>query len=155
MDSQLQRYALGAEIVSGVAVVITLVFLTLEIRENSAVTRALTLQAITDRVQDRFLTVVESEGFANILVKVGNSESLEDLTPQERVRYRSWFNEIIAHVADFHNQHELGTISDGDLEFRRKIFVRQLDNPLAQEVWNGASKSYEEDFVSWIQGNPD
>ena len=51
-SDQLQKWALGAEIAGAVAVVITLGFLTFQMRENANAVQAQTYQALTQELND-------------------------------------------------------------------------------------------------------
>ena len=56
---KLEKWALIAEIVSGLAVVVTLIFLILGIRENTSVTRASVYSDITDSINNIQQTLFE------------------------------------------------------------------------------------------------
>ena len=68
------------EIIAAIAVVVTLIFLTFQLRANSAAVRAQTKQALTDNVQLRFLTVASDVSLAELLARTRVSAEFEDLS---------------------------------------------------------------------------
>jgi hypothetical protein len=76
---KLQSWALAAEIVSGIAIVLTLVFLAMEIRENSAITRAAAYDRNIDSLNTWRLSMASDPELARIWSDITHS----DATAQE------------------------------------------------------------------------
>ena len=80
----LQQWALAAEILGGLAVVITLVFLILETRENTNAIQVQTYQALSAELNN-VRQHITSEDITNLLYKL-RSEGMSSLTDEERYR---------------------------------------------------------------------
>jgi hypothetical protein len=93
----LERSALVAEVVSGVAVVLTLVFLAVSIRANTAVTRAAAYEDLLDSINQFNLAIVNDAELAAIWTafRTGRADELDEqastrLILMARVLFRSY-----------------------------------------------------------------
>jgi len=77
MSQKLSNWASIAEIISGVAVVITLVFLVIGIRDNTAVTRAAMYQSSIGQIIDFRYQVLNDREVAKLFRAFMNGEQLE------------------------------------------------------------------------------
>ena len=78
---KLERLALIAEIVSGIAIVVTLIVLIIEVRDNTNAVRADTRQSIAERVERILLTVATDDELADLMsaAVAGDLELVDDL----------------------------------------------------------------------------
>tara|TARA_B100001029_G_scaffold134797_1_gene113686 strand:+ start:1053 stop:1382 length:330 start_codon:yes stop_codon:yes gene_type:complete len=107
-NERLKKGALIAEIVGGIAVVISLVILIFEIRQNTQEsqqnTQAIEISIYNDLI-DNIMgineSVIEEGDFAEIVVKANNGEELSET---ETMRYGSQLMNLLRHgdVAYFH-----------------------------------------------------
>jgi len=73
---KLQEYALFAEVMGGIAVLITLIFLVIETRENTNAIQAQTYQSLTSELNDiRYMVI--SSGFSETYLKYAKSGFVE------------------------------------------------------------------------------
>jgi hypothetical protein len=93
----LERSALVAEVVSSVAVVLTLVFLAVSIRANTVVTRAAAYEDLLDSINQFNLTIVNDAGLAAIWTafRTGHADELDEqestrLVLMARVLFRTY-----------------------------------------------------------------
>ena len=63
---KLENFAHIAEVISGIAVVISLVFLIYGIRENTEVTRTVAYEGLIDSINNFTLTIVPDEDLSGI-----------------------------------------------------------------------------------------
>lgn len=86
-DNRLQKWALFAEIIGGLAVVVTLVFLIYETRENTNAIQAQTYQSLTAELNRTRETAILSD--LNSLQMRRSTEGVGSLTPSEirKVRF--------------------------------------------------------------------
>ena len=90
---KLEKYALTAEIISGFAIVVTLIILIFEVRGNTDALRAQTINAQYENELQRRDTVVRNDGgIADIIVK---SFGEEDLTGVERFRLARYYTNLL------------------------------------------------------------
>ena len=116
--------ALG-EFVSAVAVVITLVYLAVQIRQSNQAMRegrrlalAQTYQMRADALQDMLVHAANSEHIAPILSKLTSQgypedvSSLDHLTPDERARFRLWQIAQQTHWDNLYFQYQQGFLDE-------------------------------------------
>ena len=87
MKLKLQEYAMIAEILGGVAVIVTLLFLVFETRENTNAIQAQTYQSLTSELNEIRRTSISAD-MADIREKL-QSSGLDSLSGTERFRYIS------------------------------------------------------------------
>jgi hypothetical protein len=85
---KLKKWALVAEVLGGLGIIISIIYLAIEVSQNSANTEVRNHLAIVDQTLKLRTAVVESEEFADIL-KRGDAGLLE-LNENERLRYSNW-----------------------------------------------------------------
>ena len=116
--------ALGAvgELVGGVVVVITLIYLSTQIRQNTRGIQAQATAAVASEMQRNLLAVAECDALAEAFVKAGQGG---ELSPVETARLLMWWGSFVR-VADSHIvQADLRTIS-GDATAPTRVVLRQF-----------------------------
>ena len=138
-----------AEAVAAIAVVITLVFVARDIRQNS---KSLSMSALRDTTAhwNHWSDMLASSGDLADVVAKGN-ESYSNLTASERLRYgayvQSFFDNVESYrllVIDFD--------ADKDLAVLESIAQRRILIPGFQAWWRENTSDYEPKFVDWING---
>lgn len=144
--------AIGAigEMIAAAAVVVTLVFLSIQLRANSAALRAQTKQSLADNVQDRFLATATSPELSAIIGKVRNGATWDELDDIESEQFRHWAAAVFNQVANYYSQYQFGTISKLDWETRRDLLLIQLQSPAIRTFWDMAAVSHGKDFYDEI-----
>jgi hypothetical protein len=158
--------ALG-ELVGAIAVVVTLVYLAIQIRQNTqamAESRRLALaqtyQMRADALQEMLVHAAESQHIGPIITKLttlGYPEdvtSLDGLTPVERGRFRQWQIAQQTHWDNMFYQYQQGFL---DNEYYRDSFqvrVRRL-----APVWRalgvtGSRRSFDQEIKRLLSGEP-
>jgi len=150
--------ALG-EFIGAIAVVVTLAYLAIQIRqnthameENKRLALAQTYQMRADALQHMLVRASESEYIGPIIVKLnlagypGDVASLDVLTPEERGRFRQWQIAQQTHWDNMFYQYQQGFL---DEEYYRDAF-RERVRRLAP-IWKalgitGSRESFEEEI---------
>lgn len=114
MKDKLQEYALVAEIIGALAVVISLLYVGASVNQNTAATMVSNHQALVQMDSDNNSWLKDAEFAA--LVQIGNSGTGE-LSAAQRAQYMTW-------NANFFN----------DWEFS---FITHNNGMLADNIWNG------------------
>jgi hypothetical protein len=116
MKEKLQEYALFAEIVSSLAVLLTLIFLVIELRENTEVTRSTAFGNITEQLNNFRLTV-NSEELLSDVWRSYLSEDFENQTESERVRMGGIVIALLSIYEDAYYSYDYGIM--GEREWSR------------------------------------
>ena len=136
----LQKWSAVAEILSSVAVLATLVFLVLEIRQANDAVRANTYQGLNAVVQDFNAMFIANPEISEFIVRTASNDY--ELEAREAARLRAFISSLYRHADNVYFQYEIGTITEQQMEsllypivlnFRRRGRLRT-------EWENGADK---------------
>ena len=150
MNQKLSNWASIAEIVSGVAVLVTLIFLIVGIRENTETVRASSYDSILGEINDMTLVVVQDERLSQVWRKHAANADVELDEDEEwimlallRIVYRSYEKAYFAR--------DSGTL--GEVEYSR--FARQacghMNDPNARDLWDEIASILTEDYSAYVE----
>ncbi|GAB5540068.1 MAG: hypothetical protein Salg2KO_21710 [Salibacteraceae bacterium] len=110
-DQQLQRYALVAEIVSGLAVLITLVVLIVEVNENTETMKASTYDSIIADIAD-FRMDIATNDYLSEAGLLSQTEGFESLSPLQLQRRKDTFITLFLHFERAFVHWKAGNLDD-------------------------------------------
>lgn len=115
MNQKLSDWASIADVVSGIAVVATLVFLIIGIRENTEVTRAAAYEGLISSLNDFTQMIVEDDALAAIWqsYQAGNAA---ELNPDERFRLLLVLRMVWRTYEAAYYSNEYGTLGESEWE---------------------------------------
>ena len=155
-NERLTKGALIAEIVGGIAVVISLVILIFEIRQNTQEsqqnTQAIEISVYNDLI-DNIMgineSVIEEGDFAEIVVKANNGEELSET---ETMRYGSQLMNLLRHgdVAYFHYKKD--AIDTDRLRSIVAIIRGKFKTDYAKELWKRVKEgeAFDRDYLKYL-----
>ena len=129
---KLEKWALIAEIVGSLAVVMTLIFLIFEVRGSTEATLAANRQSLAGRVEFLLMAEATSRELAEVTAKAAQE------TPLDAVESQMYFSYVAARVRSAEEaflQFQDGQLSEQYFLTRGVSAVRTLDNTQAQAVW--------------------
>jgi hypothetical protein len=145
---KLERYALIAEVVGGLAVIIGLIFVGLELRQNTIAQRVTATQTLVVDYENAVDLLTKDNESACIYVRGNNG--LENLTGIERYRYFvMWFH--LLRAAEQLHYYSLEGMVDPRIW---RGFQRQLDEvvryPGVEQYWQLRRDWYNDEFQAFI-----
>ncbi len=134
-----------SEILSSVAILVTLFYLVIEIQQNAEATRAEVRQSILASDQ-QFLQMIISDPELNLMWYK------QDLSAEERTRL-SYF--LITHVRMRENnwlQHQNGILDDATWQAYRGSLLAVLSGPQPRSWWENfaVERIFDERFISYV-----
>ena len=134
-----------AEILSSVAILITLVYLVVEIQQNAEATQADTRQAILDSDQQFLELFIDSPELNLIWYK-------PDLSDEERIRLSFLFTTFVRMRESNWLQYENGTLDDVTWQAYQGSLVAVFSAPQTRAWWQnfGVERIYNSDFISLV-----
>ena len=147
---KLEKWALVAEIVGSVAIVVTLVFLIAEIRANSQLTERQIALEQTDRLSR---AILESETLARLMAHIDDvdgSNSQAKLAIRERYGFDPGETEL---VTRYYRQQWFGYIADFRLGSNDRLAEQvslMLTFPDQKLFWEGEAIKYDADFTRFV-----
>jgi len=122
----LETVGILSEVVASAAVVVSLIYLSVQIRQNTSATRTETSSYI-DEALGRMLSAIRSDSeFAGIWLK--GCKDLDSLTDIERVRFASHLFDML-NIAEYIIQLEKQQISGTHIDFIPWFALLYRDNP--------------------------
>ncbi len=83
--------ALG-EFVASFGVLITLIYLAIQMRQNTKAVRLSTAHAVTEELQDMFSLLTSDEGLCDVFIEAAQNEELSGVT---RVRFNTFMSNVV------------------------------------------------------------
>ena len=120
-------------------VIAGIVFLAFEIQQNSEAIKAQTYQSRTEAAQELSTVIMDSEHFAPLLAKLGDSmfpndpAILAELNPEDRIRLMAHFQWIRVALDNQIYQYEHGFLEEGFYEISTKPAL-QFITPALEEL---------------------
>ena len=142
--------ALGAigEIVGAIAVVLTLGYLAVQIRQNTRSVRAATHHSSARAATETQNIFAQSNDLARIF-RIGSRES-EELTEDERQRFDAILLSIFMWYEDAFFQYQQSMIDREVWEGRERSLLGQLKRPGTASWWTRRSGLLAHSFVSYV-----
>jgi hypothetical protein len=135
----------AAEILSSVAILVTLVYLAVEIQQNVAATQADTRQAMLESDQQFIQLFIDSPELHFLWYK-------PELTDEEKVRLSYYLVTFMRMRESNWFQYESGTLDDRTWRSYRASIVAVLSAPRTRLWWEkfGVERVFDPDFVSVV-----
>jgi hypothetical protein len=121
------------DFLGGIGVVVTLVYLALQIRQNTRATRAASFHAVTDARNRVNVSISESAEMARIFM-VG-SEDRSALSPEDRVRFDLTCLSYLHVVESMHYQAMVGAGEKGLVDAEARSLASLLSDPGVRDWW--------------------
>ncbi len=139
-----QWLSLGANL----GVIAGIVFLGLEIQQNTAVTRSAAAQEISNASVEFFMRVAENSDLARV-VKVAN-ENPSELSEVEIVQYEYVTGAIFMLMEGAYKQFRLGYLPEAGWEPYEKLIKGLLSNPVSRNWWVNGSTVFSPEFETMV-----
>jgi hypothetical protein len=145
----LQDLANLGDTVGGIAVLVTLVYLAREIRQNNRLVRASTYQQVASSLADFSATVMQNADLAEVYYR-GTRLGLDVLDEVERERCRMALMTFFRRVENIFYQQTQGTLEPPAWAGIRASLRDILERPGVQQWWNETHHRFNHEFVSFV-----
>ena len=119
MSELLKEYALIAEIISGIAIIISLIFVGIQIKRNTKATQASTFQAIAELYINMLLNFGSSKELAKLISTFRDNP--DSLTEEEQNHGFYLFGAEVRHVENLFLQYENQMLSEKHWQSRKAL----------------------------------
>ena len=134
------------QIVGAIGVMITLVYLAIQIRGNTRVVSAQARHAISEFVLR--ISIFRAE-HADRLAKL---ESGAELTDGDR-QFQYWSHvQFLLHAETYFHHHDVGLMLDAHWRPYARYFAKYVKSRGFREVWDDIGPGFSEDFARWVDG---
>jgi hypothetical protein len=135
--------------VGAIAVVASLVYLAIQIRQNTRAVRTATFQGVTDSFNHLNATIAHDQSLARIF-RVGSAD-LSSLTEDEQVRFSFLFLGAFRIFETLYYQNKQGTADPALWSAEVDTMVALLGGPGALEWWRSNPLSFTPEFRSYVE----
>lgn len=145
----LEQYYFIAEIIGVVAIVFSLLFVGVQLRQNTLATRATSHHAITDAMNQVNQNVIQNEGFTHIWLK--GSMDRASLTNEQRTRFDS---QLLSYFHVFDTMYYQASVGAGDLgllESEGPGIASMFARPGVEDWWNANLFGLSQEFRDYIK----
>ncbi len=148
---KLKRYAHISEIIASFAVVVTLIVLIVEVRENTAAIHAANRQSMSERIEHRTIAIATSPQLSRLLVAVQEPGGIKTGST-EWWQIGSLYAGLLTAAEEAYLQHRDGRLTQDFFEARARRALLLLDNPVGREYFSNAREAghYVPEYMEWV-----
>ncbi|KCZ60022.1 hypothetical protein [Hyphomonas chukchiensis] len=143
----LDTVATIANIMASGAVVLTLVFIGLQLRQNAHLTRMAAAQTSAQLLSANMGRVTESADLAEVLSR---EDGLSSWTRAEALRVSNFLSISFRHFEVLHTHRRFGVFEDELWEGSEARLRESLSDPDIREWWAGSRMFYARSFVKYV-----
>jgi hypothetical protein len=136
------------ELIAAVATIATLVYLAIQIRQNTRSVRAATHHSLTTSVHALHGMVANNESLAHIYFT--GSRDRKALQPEERLRFDALLRSVFLWYEDFFYQNQQGMVDGQTWRAREEELLALLSRPGIAEWWPRNSVLLSENFRAHV-----
>jgi hypothetical protein len=149
LKEKLQEYALLAEIIGGIAIVCSLIFVGVQIRQNSEISEINAYQELISQITLINTLRVQDAEFADLFWRFDHGE--QPRNESEQARLEAFLYMAFRHGDLAYRQYEKGLIDRDALVSVLAPTRTFLNTELGVEVWDVLSRSLHPDYVAFVK----
>ncbi len=131
-----------------VSVIGSLIFVGVEIRQNTAAVRGATQQEISMQVNEMYRILAENEKMAFLTAGALNGITKSDLTETDYTRFWSFTLMGFRRIENIYLQYKNGFLDEEAFE---RIGMQFYRLPLVREIWEERKNDFEDEFVKFFE----
>tara|TARA_S200000501_G_C20790866_1_gene729452 strand:+ start:69 stop:611 length:543 start_codon:yes stop_codon:yes gene_type:complete len=137
------------QIISGLAVIASVVYLAREVLQTSKIVRAQFGHGLTSRLYERYFLSAKDKEFSKFLAKDWSKDGMEDY---EYWRVTLWINTILVDLFDTYDQHRQNLIDSTHLKMRVTLLKTGLmKTKMGEPTWRIWKEARDPEFVEWFE----
>ena len=137
------------EFVGALAVLVTLVYLAIQIRENTTESRLVASSAITREYNEWLRHITGDANLSDLWLRA--IENFETLTDTERGRIIMLTGSFMRIVEDAYGQHESGRMSPANWHAYERLLVRATQASFFHPYWALRKDMHADGFAAWVE----
>jgi hypothetical protein len=138
-----------AESISALAVIISLVYVGTQIRQNTTASKAATIQRWAETSAIEKQAIFESREFAELIARGMTDPGSWDGT--DRLRVNLWLVQFFNTFEFLYLQLLLGTIDKTFFESKLPAYTRFLQHRFVREFWDSELSTFDPRFKSYVE----
>jgi hypothetical protein len=140
----IQEMGAAGELIGGIAVIFTLIYLALQIRQNTRAVRLSTGHAITEEFRGMFALIASHNKLAELLSNAANNEAIT--SGADKVRYWAYTSNFIKAFENAYLQWTYEVLDTKQWEGMKRMLTDYGHIPSFREYWQNRKHWYSDDF---------
>jgi hypothetical protein len=136
-------------LVANLSVVVGIVFLAVEMRQNTSAIQAQTRDSITEKQMDLYGWAATNRDLSNV-VQIATTEGLGGLDAASANMFRNYVNGVFREWENSHYQYGLGLFSEGEFQGRVNRWRRGMSLSAFRDSWVNISEDFSPSFRAEI-----
>lgn len=136
------------EFISGLAVVVTLVYLAIQIRHNTRAVRSSMHQAMIESTLRIAESLSDNEGVARIVLRA--DEDYDNLTEQERIRFDAYGERVFSNFESVFYSYRNSMIEEDLWESWESSYLADISRESMRRYWQDERPQHLGDFTEFI-----
>ena len=145
---KIERWRMLFEVVGFLAVVSSIIFLTLEVRQNTQAMQAAGIQDATNVARQQLLMLV-GDSEVHRIEMLGHANP-DQLTPEELRRYRYLIRSFWLGMQGLFRQWQLGVVPDAEWTVMSGVVCQELATAGVQSGWPSQRDTLIPEFVAFV-----
>jgi hypothetical protein len=145
----LEQLASIGEIVSGIAVIISLVYLAIQIKTNTEAERSATYQSIVSDFGALNNTMASTPELSHLFVEA--MENYLELTPDQKARISQLFFQCFRYFENMFYQHRKGYLDEEVWVGWKRLMLTYYSRPGFQTWWGHRREVFSEPFAAFLE----
>ncbi len=144
----IQDWGAIGELVGGVAVIVTLIYIALQIRQNTRTIRLSTGYSNTKEFRDMFAALAENSGLSELIHKAANDAT--SISGAEKMRFYSFNNNFTRACENAYIQSTQGVLDPKHWAGMKRMMIDFTHMPGFREYWLNRKHWHSEDFQHFM-----
>jgi len=136
------------EFIGAIAVVVTLIYLAIQMRQNTDALKLITARSITEELQETFSLMASDQGLAEIVVKASGESTLQGA---ERTRYYTLTSNLVRVYENAFLQSRAGVMEQAHWEGFTRLMIDYTSMAAFQQYWQDRKHWVSEDFQEYME----
>ena len=136
------------EIVGAIAVVVSLIYLAVQVRQNTKIVAANTFQAVSSSASYTSMEIAQSPHLSRLVLKLFGENG--DLSPEESMQAQLVFRAIFRNYENYFYQYSRGYFEEEVWDGYMRTMSEQLSIPFGQTWWKNHQKAFGSTFVEFV-----
>ena len=137
------------QIIAALGVVVSVVYLGVQINQQNKITKAQFGHSLTQRLYERYFETSTNKDYAEFLAKDWNAD---DLTPTDITRIQMAVITYLVDIFDVYDKVQEGLVNKSHLETRMNTLkLGVMKTTAAKVVWSYWKNNRDQSFIDWFE----
>jgi hypothetical protein len=146
----LEQYYYIAELVAAVALIISLIYVGIQVRLSAKATQAATAQSYVDTMNSYVGLINSSRNLAKVLH--GGANGLDNLQDEEVIQFCAFHDQCFITFEAFYFEWKHGLLAEQLWDTYHHVIISLLVQPGQQEYWQMRRHWYDDEFQGYVEG---